>query len=360
MKILIDIGHPAHIHYFKNLTKILISKENEILFTSRDKEITIELLKHYQFPFHNLGKPYSGFKNKVRGLFTFNHKLLNIAKIFKPDILLSAGSPYAAIVSTLIRRPHISLEDTFNFEQIRIYLPFTNVVFTGNYDHPSLGKNEIKYDGYHELAYLHPNYFTPDKNILKELNVKENEKYVIIRFVSWQATHDAGHKGISLINKIKAVNEFERFAKVFISSEAELPDELSSYKITIPPHKIHDALAYSTMLFSESATMASECSVIGVPSIFLDNTGRYYTKEQEEKYGLVFNYTESEKDQLKAIEKGIELLSTPNTKEEWQKRREKMLADKIDVTAFMIWFVENYPESVKVMKENPDYQYRFK
>ncbi len=31
-----------------------------------------------------------------------------------------------------------------------------------------------------------------------------------------------------------------------------------------------------------------------------------------------------------------------------------MLADKIDVTAFMVWFVENYPASVKVMQENPD------
>ena len=33
-----------------------------------------------------------------------------------------------------------------------------------------------------------------------------------------------------------------------------------------------------------------------------------------------------------------------------------MLADKIDVTAFLAWFVENYPGSAKIMKENPDYQ----
>lgn len=50
----------------------------------------------------------------------------------------------------------------------------------------------------------------------------------------------------------------------------------------------------------------------------------------------------------------------PNLKEEWQRRRQKMLSEKIDVTAFMVWFIENYPDSVKVMKENPDYQYNFK
>ena len=37
-----------------------------------------------------------------------------------------------------------------------------------------------------------------------------------------------------------------------------------------------------------------------------------------------------------------------------------MLADKIDVTAFLVWFVENYPQSFQIMKENPDYQLRFK
>jgi len=37
-----------------------------------------------------------------------------------------------------------------------------------------------------------------------------------------------------------------------------------------------------------------------------------------------------------------------------------MLKDKIDVTAFLVWFIENWPESFNIMKENPDYQYRFK
>jgi hypothetical protein len=32
-----------------------------------------------------------------------------------------------------------------------------------------------------------------------------------------------------------------------------------------------------------------------------------------------------------------------------------MLDDKIDVTAFYVWFIENYPQSVKMRKENPNY-----
>ena len=37
-----------------------------------------------------------------------------------------------------------------------------------------------------------------------------------------------------------------------------------------------------------------------------------------------------------------------------------MLADKIDITSFMVWFIENYPNSSDIMKKNPEYQYNFK
>ena len=359
MKLLIDIGHPAHIHYWRNFAEIMIEHGNEVLFTTRDKEITINLLQHYGFNFYNLGKPYKGFKNKVKGLVTFNYKLYKIARNFNPDIFLSAGSPYAAMVSKLMRKPHITLEDTFNFEQIKVYKPFTNVVLTGNYDHPSLGKKEIKYRGYQELAYLHPNNFNSDKTILDELGVDENQKYVILRFVSWQATHDVGHKGISLENKIKAVREFEKYARVFISSEAELPEELNAYKININPDRMHDALAFASLVMGESFTMLSEAAILGTPAILIHDTNCYYLQEQQNKFGLTFNFTESENDQLKAIEKGVEILSLPNVKQEWNKRKDEMLKEKIDVTAFLVWFVKNYPSSAATMKVNPDYQCNF-
>jgi len=122
---------------------------------------------------------------------------------------------------------------------------------------------------------------------------------------------------------------------------------------------MHDALAFSTLLYGESATMASECAVLGTPAIYLDDFGRGYTDEEEQKYGLVFNFTEAQEDQRLSIEKGIELLKTPGLKYDWQKRRQKLLEDKIDVTDFMVWFVENYPDSVRIMQANPDFHSNF-
>jgi hypothetical protein len=40
--------------------------------------------------------------------------------------------------------------------------------------------------------------------------------------------------------------------------------------------------------------------------------------------------------------------------------KNKILQKKIDLTAFLLWFIENYPQSIEVMKSNPKYQYNFK
>ncbi|MDW7681250.1 MAG: DUF354 domain-containing protein, partial [bacterium] len=316
MKILIDIGHPAHVHLFKHFAWEMQHNGHQVLFTCREKEFAIELLKHYGFQYKSFGSKYTSVIGKLWGLVEFDIKALFAGIYFKADIFLSHGSMYAAHAAFLLRKPHISLEDTYNFEQVRLYVPFTKAILTADYDHPLRSEKVIRYAGYHELAYLHPSRFTPDKNVLKELGVEENQKYVIIRFVSWHASHDAGHQGITMENKIKAVKAFAQHARVFISSEGELPDELKPYQFTIAPHRMHDALAFASLVFGESSTMSEEAAMLGVPSIYLFNNSTYYTTHLEDNYRLLFNYSESLEDQEKAIEKGVALLQQPNLKQE--------------------------------------------
>jgi len=54
------------------------------------------------------------------------------------------------------------------------------------------------------------------------------------------------------------------------------------------------------------------------------------------------------------------LVNTENLKAIFAKRRREMLRDKIDVASFMTWFLENYPESVRTMRADSDYQYNFR
>lgn len=360
MRLLIDIGHPAHVHLTKHFAHEMEVKGHTVLFSCRQKEFIIQLLEAEGFQYVSLGEKYTTTIKKLWGLVKFDYRLLLISIRFKPDIYISHGSMYAAQVATLIHKPHISFEDTYNMEQIRLYRPFTDLILTGNYEHPLLSSTkEFRMAGFHALAYLHPNRFTPNDTVLKELGVKKGEKYVVIRFVAWNASHDLGHQGISMENKMKAVREFAKLAKVFISSEDELPCELDDYRLPTKPERIHDVIAFASLVFGESSTMSEEAAMLGVPSIYIDNNSRYYTNYLESKYHLMYNMTESEEDQQKAIQLGMDILQQANNLD-WKERQERMLREHIDVTAFLVWLVENYPESRRIIAENSDFQYKFR
>ncbi|MBO8460073.1 MAG: DUF354 domain-containing protein [Bacteroidetes bacterium] len=363
MNILIDIGHPAHVHMFKHAAHELMQHGHKVLFTTRDKEFEIRLLKEERLSYISLGKKRKSLCGKIYNLIGFDYKVWKIARQWNADIFLSHGSITASHVAFIMGKPHIAFEDTFNFEQVRLYKPFTKVILTSDYRNPLTKETKnISYAGYNALLYLHPKRFKPDKSVLQELGVSEDDKYVIIRFVAWNASHDMGHKGIAYENKIKAIQSFLPYAKVFISSEKELPQELEQYRIRIAPERMHDAMAFASLVFGESSTMVEEAAMLGVPSMYFNGTGILYTNQLDNKYGLCFDYLQTYENQLEAISKAVEILSVDKQAivEEYALRRKKMLSEKIDVTAFLVWFVENYPKSVQIMKENPDYQYNFK
>lgn len=351
MNVLIDIGHPAHVHMFRCFAHEMIGRGHQVLFTIRDKEFEKKLLEAEGLPYVNLGRKKTGKLSRLWFNFQCEYKVLRIAHRFKADLFLSHGSVVAAHVARMLGKPAIAFEDTFNMEQVRMYLPFTSVVLTSDYEHPIHDAKVLKYPGYNELLYLHPHRFTPMKReeVCRLLGIEPEERYVLMRFVSWHATHDKGHKGVSFENKLAAVQQMSRYARVFISSESPLPDELAGYKLPTAPELIGHVLAHATLVFGESATMVSEAAMLGVPGIYLDDTGRYYTRDQQQRYGLCWCYTESAADQEKAIAKGVELLGQePDAlAAQMHAASSKLLSEKIDCTGFLTWFIENYPQSAE-------------
>ena len=343
MKVLVDIGHPAHVHFFKNAIWELESKGHEVQITARDKEIALYLLEAYGFKYHNLGKNQKGLAKKAIGMLKIDFEMYKVVKKFNPDVLMGIHSPYVAQVSKLLRKPSLIFTDTEHAKLAnKLTFPLATAIYTPSCFKKDLGHKQIRYDGYHELAYLHPNYFTPDPSVLDEIGLKEGERFIIMRFVAWDASHDVGHKGISMEIRRRFVSELEKYGRVLITSESELPAEFESYRIKVAPEKMHDLLYYTTLLVGESATMASECAVLGTPAIFIDFAGRGYTDEEEYKYGLIFNFSSDEESYEEIIKKTLELVAQDDLKVEWEKKKDHLLNEKIDVTKFMIETIERY------------------
>lgn len=340
MRLIIDINHPAHVHYFKNFIWEMEEKGHNILITASHKEITYKLLNIYGFNYIKMGSYGTSIFTKLMNIPIMDFKMLNAVKDFKPDFLLGFGSIRAAHASKLMGKVCINLEDTEHSKwENRAYIPFTDAVLTPNCFMGDLGKKQIRYNGYTELAYLHPNYFTPNPSVLDEIGLSKDDPFIILRFVSWTASHDVGQHGIN--NKVELVRELERYGRVLITSEGDLPKELDKYKIKVSPEKLHDLLYYATLYVGEGATIASECAVLGTHAIYINTLRLGYTDEEEERYNLVYNFSNPEIMEKEAFDKAIELLRNPNLWREGKTKRDKLLAEKIDVTRFIVDFVES-------------------
>jgi len=341
VRVLIDIGHPAHVHLFKNFAWEMLQNGHDIFFTCREKEFEIALLRHYGFQFRSFGKKYTSRAGKILGMTKFSFKEFVAGLKFRPDIFLSHGSMYAAYAAYLLRKPHIALEDTGNWEQVRLYLPFTKAILTSDVFLGDYGDKQIRYSSHHELAYLHPKRFIPDPDFFSATGINDNIPYVIFRFVAWNASHDIGHKGLSIDVKLRLVDKLSRNYRVMISSEGPLPKEIEKYRIKFPPHQMHDALYHASLFIGEGTTMAMEAAILGTPAIYV-NSLQYANIKDLVKYGLILNLTD-EKNLFKTID---ELENIANIKETWHERSEKMLKTKIDLTGFLVWFVTHYPQSI--------------
>jgi len=353
MKIIVDMNHPAHVHFFKNFILEMEKRGHQITIVASQKDLTYDLLQKNGFTYVPIGSYGRSFFKKLMSLPILDLKMYLFCKKIDPDILIGIGSIRAAHASLLLKKPCISFEDTEHAkEQIRLYLPFTATVCTPSCYRDDLGPKQVRYNGYHELAYLHPNRFTPDPAVLNELGLTENDRFIIVRFVSWEASHDVGQHGIR--DKVGLVKALEQYGRVLITSEGALPPELQPYQIRISPEKLHDLLYYATLYVGEGGTMASEAAVLGTPSIFISSLvgtmGNFI--ELEKTYDILYGFTDSSN----ALEKAIEILHDSKSKDKWKTKRERLLKEKIDATEFMIWLIENYPQSIIEMTEHSEAQ----
>lgn len=342
MKVLIDIVHPAHVHFFYHPIKLLRARDHEILITSRDKEIALDLLDE-------LGLQHEPLSSQGRGgLFSLGSELIRrnivlyrVVKRFHPDIMAGISGASISHVGKITGVPSLVFYDTENATlQNAITYPFASCVIVPRcYEAWVPRHRHIRYNGYHELSYLHPKYFSPDRELAVKNGLATEGNTFLVRLVSWQASHDIGEGGwsVSLLNQV--VSKLKANGKVIISAEGALPPDMECYRYRGSVSDIHHVMAFCRAYIGESATMASESAVLGVPALYAAETGRGYTNEQEVRYHLVKNIRELSWEN---VEVGIEgILNRPP--EFWQKAREHMLEETVDVAATVAGYIENFP-----------------
>jgi uncharacterized protein len=337
MRILIDILHPAHVHFFRNFYAEMEDRGHQVCITARDKDRSVELLRAFDLPSQQISQQKSGSVGLAVEMAQRTPRLMKVMRSFKPDVMTGIMGPSIALAGALRRVPAVVFYDTeFAVQTNRLVYPLAHSVCTPDSYQGKVRGRHLQYAGYHELAYLHPNRFKPDPAVLADFGVSADEPYSIVRFVSWQAVHDRQERGLSAKQKRHLVEVLQRRGRVLISSEAPLSPDLADLAVRGPVEQIHHLIAHAWLVVGESATMSSEAAVLGVPAVFIATTGRGYTDDEERRYGLVRHFTEDQYDMaLSAIE---ELLARPAVAN--REARQRLIDEKIDVTAWMVDYFE--------------------
>ncbi|MDA3781329.1 MAG: DUF354 domain-containing protein, partial [Bacteroidales bacterium] len=255
--ILIDVGHPAHVHLFKNFLLYLQNSElYNVNISARNKDIVSSLLNNLNVEYISLSTPKKGFFGIICEIFSRFFYVRKLIKKHKFDLVFTS-TEVSAIFGMHGIPNYFFAEDDDDLMKVYtslIYFFTSNIVNPTCLKYTKWGNKRILHNSYHELAYLHPNNFTPDVNVLNKYDLEPN-MYIIIRHSALDAHHDKGAKGLQgiLWNNIEGI----------IKDHPQVITKENSKSHQIDPWDMHHVLAFAKLVISDSQTMTAEAAVLG-------------------------------------------------------------------------------------------------
>ncbi|MCE1164097.1 MAG: DUF354 domain-containing protein [Bacteroidetes bacterium] len=269
MKIAIDIGHPAHVNFFKVAANRFRDEGHEVTIIYLDRGVLPSIVEN----------EYSGFQlvrigkhrgSKLSVIIDANIKrFFQLAKYLynnRFDIGLGVGSFNFGAVLKLLSLPNIQFDDDpeRGINTILEKLTATQLFFPPIIENFGNIRN---FKALKEWAYLSPKYFTPNVKALDEYGLREKE-YVFVREISTG----------SLNYSMQRANIIATFARKFNKNENVVLSLESKKKAGYYPDKwqileepindIHSIIYYSKLVISSGDSMAREGAMLGVPSIY--------------------------------------------------------------------------------------------
>jgi predicted glycosyltransferase len=342
IRVLFDVGHPAQVHLFRHVIAELQGQGHTTLVTSREKEVTVDLLDAFDIEHRVLTARGDSLGSLVIELLARERRLLAAAREFRPDVIVSRLGPVPAHVSTMVGCRHVAVNDThIDARWLRLLyfwltLPFVDTVCApDSFEMPIAARKRRPLD-FQELAYLHPSYFEPDPAVLREHGIDPALPFFVVRVAGWDAYHDVGHAGLSPVGLRRLIDILSGQGRVFLSVENDLPADLERYRLPTDPEDIHHVLYYADLYVGDSGTMSTEAAVLGTPAIrtnsMVGEDDEPVFQALEHQYGLLRSFAD-EDEALRNVE---DLLQAGIDRIDYRSRRDRLIAEQPDVTERLV------------------------
>jgi hypothetical protein len=334
MDVVVSVQHPAHVHFFKNAIAELRERGHDVHTYALDRDVTRDLLVAEGIDHTVLASRGPDDSVPLTQL-AYEFRLWRAARRHDPDVLTAVGGVSASHVATLLGARSVVFTDTEHATiSNRLAFPFADRICTPTCYREDVGSKQYAYPGYHELAYLHPDRFSPSPDALDDVGVDPAETFVVLRLIRWNAMHNVGGEGFEDLEDVVERLE-ESGAAVLITSEKPLPSSLEDRRAVLEPHRMHDLLAYADLFVGESGTMTAESAVLGTPAVYAHENDTGLTEDLAE-YGLVFP-CHGPNRHVDALDRALSILDGDEGDErDWERRRTRMLEDRRDTTDVIV------------------------
>jgi len=333
-----DIIHLAHLNFFKKAIYSLKDQGYNIKITYLDRgKIEKVLTKEFpEFNFKKIGKYNPTTLGKIpmilKRFFLFNKYL----KKEKPNITTGVGDFILAFISRLRGIPSIQFYDDYEFKiNFKLSQLFANKLIIPD-AMPAKNKKLLKYHSFKELAYLHPNTYTPNLKIIKDLNLKK-DNYVFVREVAGISMNYSQLKKETLLTPIKYLHN--KGIKVILSLEDKSRRKYYEPYCQIleePLEDIYSIMHYALFSLSSGDSMARESALLGVPCIFTGGRKMYVNKPFLHWKGIV--KIEKQKDIINTIDQYL----NKKTKQKWALKIKNIInKELIDTSQVIIKSLKN-------------------
>jgi predicted glycosyltransferase len=298
MSVFVAIGHYPHVNFYKNAIQELKRRGIEIKLIVQPRGNLTAIVEHeIGLPFKSIGHHQSALYQKAINLLFNDIKTFSYVIKNSCDVATGVcGGIELAHATFICRKPSVIFEDDIEQRLVYyLYKPFATRIVVPHHV-PAKGHNILKYNGFKELAYLHPNYFIPREDVLKEYGLGP-ESYVFIREVSNTTTNYYGLKEGSLA---KICPELRTMGfDIVLSLENKTLKNLYKDYCTIlqePVSDIHSLMHYAAFTIASGDSMSRESCLLGTPAIYTGGRNMSINSELE-KMGCLLR-CEPEKQQI--------------------------------------------------------------
>jgi len=300
MNILIDIEHPACLNFYINSIKILLNQGHKVsvVYLNRGNlgSIVKKELSNFNIPIKCIGKHYKVKIGKYLGIIQRSFLLYAYMRKKNFDVVTSFGF-YIGIPARFMHIPSILFHDDYEYTKLFKIIRKFATKFIIPKSIPAKGKNIFKEYDFKELAYLHPKYFKPNKDVLKKYGLKP-KKYVFVREV---ADYSINYDGIN--TSVKDIIKEIKNLKIVLSLEDKSQKKLYENDCIIleePVDNFYSLIYYAKFVVSSGDSITREAALLGVKALYTGQRKMAVNKSLEDAGLIVVSKNLSEFEKVKS------------------------------------------------------------